>query len=118
MLCSVPDGRVLLGLAAGHGPDLPGDLLENSSVALVSTHFPELDLKRADRWSEVGGFTADGLPLVGQLPGMEQAYFAVGFNGQGLNWAFVAADRLVKTILDEGELGVLSADRLRSVEAY
>jgi len=48
------------------------------------------------RRSGTMGFTPDGLPLVGQLPDLPQVYFAVGFGGRGLAWAFVAAERLVE----------------------
>jgi glycine/D-amino acid oxidase-like deaminating enzyme len=75
-------------------------------------HFPDLDLEKADRWSEVMGFTTDGLPLLGRLPSLPQAYFAVGFGGHGLSWAFVAAERLVSAMLHDAELGLLSARRL------
>jgi hypothetical protein len=79
---------------------------------LTSGHFPEVDLNGLDRWSEVMGFTSDGLPLLGALPGLPQAYFAVGFGGRGLSWAFVAAERLVEAMLNDADLGLLSADRL------
>jgi glycine/D-amino acid oxidase-like deaminating enzyme len=58
------------------------------------------------------GFTPDGLPLLGSLPSLPQAYFAVGFSGRGLSWAFVAAERLVNTMLHGAELGMFSAKRL------
>jgi glycine/D-amino acid oxidase-like deaminating enzyme len=74
-----------------------------------------VDLNEVDRWSELMGFTADGLPLLGRLPGLPQAYFATGFGGRGLSWAFVAAERLVDAMLLGSDLGLLSAERLRAV---
>jgi glycine/D-amino acid oxidase-like deaminating enzyme len=71
-----------------------------------------VDLNRVDRWSEVMGFTADGLPLVGKLPGLPQVYFAGGFGGRGLSWAFVVAERLVDAMLHGASLGLLAAVRL------
>ncbi len=112
ILRALPDGRLLIGLGADQGLPSHEDLLQHPTFALLSHHFPELELRRADRWSEVAGFTPDGLPLLGRLPGVEDAYYAVGFNGRGLSWAFVAADRVVKMILGEDSPGLLSASRL------
>jgi gamma-glutamylputrescine oxidase len=58
------------------------------------------------------GFTPDGLPLVGRLPDLPQAYFAVGLGGRGLAWAFVLAERLVDLMLRGTAPGILAADRL------
>jgi glycine/D-amino acid oxidase-like deaminating enzyme len=108
----LPDGRLLLGswqrrecLARGARP-------EDRLSAFVSRHFPELDLNSVDRWSEMMGFTSDGLPLLGRLPGLSQVYFAAGFGGRGLSWAFVVAERLVDAMLHGADLGLLAADRL------
>jgi glycine/D-amino acid oxidase-like deaminating enzyme len=108
----LPDGRVLIGgwdresLSRGQGN--PDDGLER----FLSRHFPEADLSRLHRRTEVMGFTPDGLPLLGAVPGLPRVYFAVGFAGRGLSWAFVAAEQLVDTMLNDAELGLLSAERL------
>jgi gamma-glutamylputrescine oxidase len=106
------DGRVLMGgwRQEQSSPDRgdPGDALEG----FVSRHFPEVDLGGADRRTEVMGFTPDGLPLLGTVPGLPQVYFAVGFGGRGLSWALVAAERLVGAMLHNADLGLLSAERL------
>ncbi len=51
------------------------------------------------------GFTPDGLPLVGRLPDMPQTYFAVGLGGRGLAWAFVVAERLVRSMMQNTDPG-------------
>ena len=110
----LPDGRLLVGswrrgeshASAGH--------LEERLSAFVARHFPEVDLASVDRWSEVMGFTADGLPMAGSLPRAPEAYFAVGLGGRGLSWSFVVADRLVDAMLHGGDLGILSADRFEA----
>jgi glycine/D-amino acid oxidase-like deaminating enzyme len=112
MLRVLPDGRLLLGIWQRRASSATGDRGEDRLLDVVLRRFPELDLKRADRWSEVMGFTPDGLPLLGRLPSLPQAYFAVGFGGRGLSWAFVAAERLVNAMLYDAELGLLSASRL------
>jgi glycine/D-amino acid oxidase-like deaminating enzyme len=114
-LRTLPDSRLLLG--AWHrrdSADSPGQLRDRLA-GFVNRHIPELNLESADHWSEVMGFTPDGLPLLGSLPSLPQAYFAVGFGGRGLSWAFVAAERLVNAMLHDAELGILSAKRLIDV---
>jgi len=89
------------------GRDDPG----NTSGGVISRHFPEVDLGGVDRRTEVMGFTPDGLPLLGRVPGLPQVYFAVGFGGRGLSWAFVAGERLVDAMLHDADLGLLSTER-------
>lgn len=116
-LRSLPDGRLLLGTRLRRESLVNGDYFEGPSLDGVVSHFPELKLKSADRWSEVAGLTPDGLPLLGELPSVPQAYFAVGFGGRGLSWAFVAAERLVDAMLHDAELGLLSAGRLGDTDS-
>lgn len=108
----LPDGRLLLCIRQDWDALARGEFLQARLADDVLRHFPDLDLEEADRWSEVMGFTSDGLPLLGRLPSLPQAYFAVGFGGRGLSWAFVAAERLVSAMLHDAELGLLSARRL------
>jgi glycine/D-amino acid oxidase-like deaminating enzyme len=111
-LRTLPDGRLLLGRWQRRGPLANGEHLQDLLLDVGARHFPGLDLEGADRWSETMGFTPDGLPLVGRLPSLPQAYFAVGFGGRGLSWAFVVAERLVNHMLHDAKLGLLSAERL------
>lgn len=108
------DGRVLIGgwdrEQSSRDRRDPGDRMEAS----LSRHFPEADLRTLYHRTEIMGFTPDGLPLLGTVPGLPQVYFAVGFAGRGLSWAFVAAEQLVDAMLDDADLGLLSAQRLRS----
>jgi glycine/D-amino acid oxidase-like deaminating enzyme len=112
-LRSLPDGRLLVGTCRRRESLIWGDRPEDALSAFVSRHFPEVDLRSVDRWSEVMGFTSDGLPLLGKLPGLPEVYFAAGFGGRGLSWAFVAAERLVDAMLHGSDLGLLSAERLK-----
>jgi glycine/D-amino acid oxidase-like deaminating enzyme len=111
-LRTLPDGRLLLGIRQPGEVLGGGELLRDRLTAMASRYFPQLDLTNADRWSEVMGVTPDGLPLLGHLPGLPRAYFAVGFGGRGLSWAFVIAERLVSAMLHDAELGLLSTRRL------
>lgn len=116
----LPDRRLLLGAwrrrsASNQEADL-GDVVQDGLIRLASRHFPDVDIRHVTRSSGVMGFTSDGLPLVGALPNLPQVYFAVGFGGRGLTWAFVAAERLVNLMLRDTDVGLLSADRLDNVK--
>ena len=87
-------------------------MVQDGLVRFASRHFPEVETRDASRWSGVMGFTPDGLPLVGRLPDLPQAYFALGLGGRGLAWAFVLAERLVDLMLRGTDPGILAADRL------
>mgnify|MGYP006287107707 FL=1 len=116
LLRGLPEGGLLLGSWQRGATHVDGEHARDRLRDVVARHVPEMDLATADRWSEVMGFTPDGLPLVGRLPGLPQVHFAVGFGGRGLSWAFVVAERLVKTMTDGAELGPLSAERLADAE--
>jgi len=114
----LPDRRLLLGgwrrpqpSSQEQEPEL-GDVIRDRLTRFASRYFPEIEMRHADRWSGIMGFTLDGLPLVGRLPDLPQVYFAVGLGGRGLAWAFVVADRLVKLMLNDADPGILSAARL------
>ncbi len=117
ILRSLPDGRLLLGVREGQGSLGGPQRTPCSPVEVVERLVPGLDPARADRWSELVGVTPDGLPLLGQVPGLPEVYFAVGFGGRGLSWAFVAAERLVRHMLYGADLGLLSAERLPVLES-
>ncbi len=50
------------------------------------------------RWAGTMGFTESGLPLVGPVEGMKNAYICAGFNGHGMGFAFISAKQLVDSI--------------------
>jgi glycine/D-amino acid oxidase-like deaminating enzyme len=90
--------------------------IQDKLTAFATQHFPEIDLDTVNRWSGVMGFTPDGIPLLGALPHPPAVYFAVGFGGRGLAWAFVAAERLVNLMLHDHSPGILDATRLTREE--
>jgi glycine/D-amino acid oxidase-like deaminating enzyme len=111
-LRALPDGRLLAGTWLRRRPRARDRHPAEALGRFMARHFPEVDLNSVDRWSEVVGFTPDGLPLLGEMPGLPAVHFAAGFGGRGLSWAFVAAERLVDAMLQSSELGLLSAARL------
>lgn len=54
----------------------------------------------------------DGLPVVGQLPGVPNVYTINGLGPWGMSWVFVAADLLVSMMIYQEQGGALSIDRL------
>lgn len=118
----LPDRRLLLGSwrrprtlsqKANRETEL-GDVVRDGLARFAARYFPEMDARGIRRWSGIMGFTPDGLPLVGRLPNLPQVYFAVGFGGRGLAWAFVVAERLVELMREGTEPGILAAKRFAS----
>ena len=80
---------------------------------LVAT-FPQLDgVRVTHRWGGVMGFSADGLPLIGELPGQSRIKYLVGFTGHGFGFAFHAARVLAELVVNGTSPGWLAASRLR-----
>ena len=109
----LPDRRLLLG-SWHHSHPLSqtkeiefDDVVRDGLLDFASRHFSDVQIKAhdADRWSGVMGFTPDGLPLIGRLPDIPQTYFAVGLGGRGLAWAFVVAERLVRSMMQNTNPG-------------
>ena len=90
----LPDRRLVLGgcrqffldQEMGYG-DLVTRNIQGELERYMKDHFPELAGVHIDhRWSGVMAFTADGLPLVGELPHLPGVFFVVGCNGHGLGY--------------------------------
>jgi len=81
------------------------DVLHDGLLRFAQRHFPNVPVKTHStrRWSGMMGFTPDGLPLVGRMPNLPQAYFAVGLGGRGLAWAFVVAERVAQAVLRDAD---------------
>ncbi len=115
----LPDRRLLLGSWRRPRPGSQetmgqeqkvelGDAVRDGLLRFASRYFSDVQVNAGDakRWSGLMGFTPDGLPLVGRLPDLPQAYFALGLGGRGLAWAFVVAERLVEAMLHNTDPGM------------
>jgi glycine/D-amino acid oxidase-like deaminating enzyme len=52
-------------------------------------HFPWTEgLAVERRWSGTMGFSPDGRPVVGPVPGLDGSFFATGFTGHGMGYGF------------------------------
>jgi glycine/D-amino acid oxidase-like deaminating enzyme len=53
---------------------------------------PKLDTTVAYAWTGTFGETTNGLPIIGQVPGMPHCWIAMGYGGNGTTYAAIAAD--------------------------
>lgn len=64
-------------------------------------HFPHAEGMRVDhRWSGVMGFSPDGLPVYGALPGLDGSIWAGGFTGHGMAYGFRFGKLLADVVSD------------------
>lgn len=86
--------------------------VQDDLEAWTRHHFPEFaEVPVSHRWAGMMGFTADGLPLVGRLPGQQRVAFSVGFNGHGMGLGIMVARRAVDLLLHDASPGLFDAER-------
>ncbi|GAA3064055.1 FAD-dependent oxidoreductase [Rhizobium viscosum] len=56
--------------------------------------WPKADTRVEHAWCGTFGETADGLPLIGPLPGMSGVYAAYGYGGNGITFSYLAAQMI------------------------
>ncbi len=110
------DGRLLLGGARHlHAAEEVGyedattEGLHASLSAYLAAHFPSLAGAAVERrWSGTMGFSPDGLPVVGEVPGVVGAHVACGFTGHGMGYSLrfgrLLAARLLGRLDDAADL--------------
>ena len=114
------DGRLLIGGGRKQNKALEHDTTEDRVTEPVQraledylrARFPDVTAPIERRWAGIMGFSADGLPLVGTLPGRPRVGFAVGFHGHGLALGAGTAARAVDLLLTGADAGAVSAARL------
>ena len=113
------DGRFLLGGGRQHFKRDENDTTEDRLNPRVQAwldgymkqHFPDVTAPVAHRWSGIMGFSCDGLPLVGTLPGKPRVGFAVGFTGHGLAMGAGSAERAVDKLINGVHAGAVDVTR-------
>lgn len=55
------------------------------------------------RWAAAFGVTAKGLPMIGRVPGMRNAYAAMGYGGNGITFSQIAAEIISSSILGHAD---------------
>jgi glycine/D-amino acid oxidase-like deaminating enzyme len=91
------DGRVICG---GEDGDFPDDAARDAKIDSKARRiakklgrlFPRLDLEPAYAWTGTFGTTATGLPLIGRIASAPNCRFVLGFGGNGMTYARIAAD--------------------------
>ncbi|MCS7080764.1 MAG: FAD-binding oxidoreductase [Chloracidobacterium sp.] len=104
----LPDGRFLFGggrrafAATEVGTDeTPTAAVQSFLESFRDRHFPELaNVPVEYRWAGVMGFTRDGLPLMGSLPGYEQAWFTIACHGHGMGFSLEAGRLAARMVID------------------
>ena len=98
------DGRILVG-----GEDVPfrnpkaRDALLKRKINKLQKRFlelyPEIPLEAAYTWTGTFGETKDGLPFIGKTPEYPNAYFALGYGGNGITYSLIAAELIRDALL-------------------
>lgn len=82
----------------------------NSKVALklreFSQRLPQFSNEEVMEWTSIMGFSCDGLPILGPIPGQPRKIACVGFNGQDLSLAMACAEQVARGIVEGGTAGI------------
>jgi len=104
-----PGGEVLLGGAryrhaeaeVGYD-DATTPAVQNDLERYLHAHFPWAQgLDVTQRWSGTMGFSPDGLPVVGAVPGQPGNVWAAGFTGHGMSCGFRMGQLLAARVLGD-----------------
>jgi gamma-glutamylputrescine oxidase len=115
----LPSGELLIGgfrqlekaTEVGYSDHLT-DVIQGALHDFVRNHLPNYEGKQVShRWAGIMGFSKDGQPMVGALPGDGQAFFLGGYTGHGIGLAFHTAKALVDLIFGREVPSWLSARR-------
>jgi len=92
-------------------------LMHNKRIALTADLkklWPGTVLKTEFSWCGVFGSTKDGLPFIGEYPGLPNSYFALGFGGNGIVFSLIAAEILKDIITGKknNDADIFSFDRI------
>ena len=105
-LRTTADRRIIMG-----GYDEPfrdprkRDRLLPAKVSALRRRFrqllPRIKFEVATAWAGTFGETPDGLPFIGEHPGVPRTWFALGYGGNGITYSLIAAE-LFRDRLTEG----------------
>lgn len=123
------DGRVLAGggrhqhrEAEETSADTTTPAVQATIERYLHTYFPwTRSLPIEQRWSGTMGFSPDGRPVVGRVPGHPEGVFATGFTGHGMGYGF-RMGRLLATLAAEDTgrpeaLDLFAASRFEDADA-
>ncbi len=103
-LRTTPEGRVIVGGEDENfrDPDHRDRLLPRKTKALNKRFralFPGIELDVAFAWAGTFGETEDGLAYIGPHADWPNAYFALGYGGNGITFGLIAAEIIRDAIL-------------------
>jgi glycine/D-amino acid oxidase-like deaminating enzyme len=102
------DGRLIAG---GEDSAFAGDHRAESRLArrvrrihrTLAQWFPQATIQIANGWAGTFGESPDALPWIGRPPGARRVHAALGFGGNGITFAQIAASLLAGEILGQAE---------------
>ena len=95
---TTPAGRIIIGGEDSDETIEPGarDRLIPEKTRILTQKlaalWPQANLDIEFRWAGTFDTTADGLPLIGPVPGAKGIYAAYGYGGNGITFSFLAAE--------------------------
>jgi glycine/D-amino acid oxidase-like deaminating enzyme len=84
-------------------PEQRDALMPMKAAAIVkrlSALWPDANTTTEFIWSGAFGTTADGLPLIGKVPGHPRIHAAYGYGGNGITFSYLAAQMIGELIAD------------------
>lgn len=110
-LRQLPDGTVALGGCRWVARDeevgyreTPTATVQGALERFLADAFPRFAGRAVrHRWAGTMAFTPDGVPRIGEVPGIPAALYAAGFNGHGMSLGFATGRHLAERV--RGEAG-------------
>lgn len=107
-LRQLADGTLLLGGARRSAEaaevgylETPTGQVQGALDDFLARTFPHLAGQPVrHRWAGTMAFTPDGLPRIGEAPGLPGVLYAAGWNGHGMSLGFLAGRHLARRALD------------------
>ncbi|WP_457588142.1 NAD(P)/FAD-dependent oxidoreductase [Ensifer canadensis] len=105
---STKDGRIIVGGEDEKSDDAfrdpaklkaKSDILREKLSDLIGVRIGEPDY----RWAAAFGVTAQGLPMIGRVPGMQNAFATMGYGGNGITFSQIAAEIISSSILGHAD---------------
>jgi glycine/D-amino acid oxidase-like deaminating enzyme len=80
--------------------ETPNEVVQKHLDSFVHETLNLPQVKITNRWAGIMGFTADSLPLIGRLPGLQNCFIAGGYTGHGNAFA-IHGSKLVSELVQE-----------------
>jgi glycine/D-amino acid oxidase-like deaminating enzyme len=105
---STPDNRILVGGRDEpfYSPKRRDALIHSKKQKLASDFrklFPAIPFEPEFGWAGTFSSTKDSLPYIGEYPGWKDAYFALGYGGNGINFSLIAAELIAGLLKDKSD---------------